>query len=472
MIAGRFCQWTIEADLSKPGRWLVQLRENKHGDAPRLMTTTKLADSKNAAKTESYSRIRRLKASDQFTQHDMWAEVLEADAAAASEGRLTVLHVVSGIRVLLLGAPTNKALEELLPQVMTLRLQPSFPQALCYLVEVDPAVGNRIAIARALLRATDSIADIESTPDLAFRSSRELFSDTTLGFEAYLDPLFTCLAPFVWGFSVGRPGALLVFMFGTLQLGRASRATALLDHHLPTGQSAPIRNPSGDVGAGAQAVALDWWVNRLGALFSTTADPGNYLESGEVSIARMVERMLTLEQYFRHCQSIAIHGNDTHVRRLIMFNALDMLEGLNPKLAWKQLTQLQRAQATLEDLELALPADAKDLLLPRARAAVAALREVASGFYIPSQVKDGNLHLKLRSGAVEKLDLSSAVSAWLRVIRNSHHGFDKRPSERERALMAAHDGSIPGELPDLAWLYLLQLLAHPELLRVGKRSSA
>ena len=66
------------------------------------------------------------------------------------------------------------------------------------------------------------------------------------------------------------------------------------------------------------------------------------------------------------------------------------------------------------------------------------------------------------------MPLESAAALWLRVLRNAGHGFGSRSSgakARDDALLVAHDGSVPTDLPDLPYLYLLQLLARPELLR-------
>jgi hypothetical protein len=52
----------------------------------------------------------------------------------------------------------------------------------------------------------------------------------------------------------------------------------------------------------------------------------------------------------------------------------------------------------------------------------------------------------------------------LRVLRNGGHAFGGRPQPADGVLLAAHDGVIPVDLPDFAYLYLLHLLAHPRAL--------
>lgn len=107
------------------------------------------------------------------------------------------------------------------------------------------------------------------------------------------------------------------------------------------------------------------------------------------------------------------------------------------------------------------------MLLPRAERAVAALQQLQDGFFLPSRVSSRSIRLPDSNGVDRAVPLESAAASWLRVLRNAGHGFGSRPKvkARDEALLVAHDGSVPTDLPDLAYLYLLQLLARPDLLR-------
>ena len=68
---------------------------------------------------------------------------------------------------------------------------------------------------------------------------------------------------------------------------------------------------------------------------------------------------------------------------------------------------------------------------------------------------------------------------WLRLARKSHHGFGQiaRDKPDAVALLAAHDGTVPPELSDIAFLYLLRLLVEPRRLfpddlRAERRAAA
>jgi len=67
-----------------------------------------------------------------------------------------------------------------------------------------------------------------------------------------------------------------------------------------------------------------------------------------------------------------------------------------------------------------------------------------------------------------EVPLEEAVALWLRVLRNAGHSFRAREGPnraREEALLLSHDAEVPSELPDLAYLYLLRLIAEPALAR-------
>jgi hypothetical protein len=105
------------------------------------------------------------------------------------------------------------------------------------------------------------------------------------------------------------------------------------------------------------------------------------------------------------------------------------------------------------------------VLQPRARQAVAALRQLQDGFFAPSRLQDGGLLVPRRDGTESIMSLEKAASAYLRVLRNGGHAFGGRSQPADGVLLTVHDGDIPVDLPDLAYLYLLHVLAHPHDLR-------
>jgi len=111
------------------------------------------------------------------------------------------------------------------------------------------------------------------------------------------------------------------------------------------------------------------------------------------STIRMVGRT---EQYFRTVQSLSVHDRDPVARRTMMFDALDTFQGLAGT-QFDILCTLRHARRVLEELQGALSTDVSAVLLPRAQRAVAALRELQDGFFLPSRVSGGNIRLPDRN---------------------------------------------------------------------------
>ena len=66
------------------------------------------------------------------------------------------------------------------------------------------------------------------------------------------------------------------------------------------------------------------------------------------------------------------------------------------------------------------------------------------------------------------LTVGDAAAHYLDVLRNATHGYGTAKSgrvNRTNALVAHHNGSIPHDLGLLGYLYLLDLLANPDILR-------
>lgn len=220
-----------------------------------------------------------------------------------------------------------------------------------------------------------------------------------------------------------------------------------------------------DISSEAFLKAAQWWINQLSTLFSIISEPSNYEdEEGYFDPAAATERLLSVEQMFRDCQSILTITRNDHARRALAFNFLTRLQGIVPGYSWKDVvgrTSLERIAGRLRN---DLPQEVQAVFLGRADRAVRVVTALEDGFFLPLTEDDGRVPLPDRQGKVVPVERRTAVTEWLSIVRNSLHGFDAKPSRRHRALLAAHNGHIPGEFSDVAWLHLLDLLAHPEKL--------
>ena len=374
-----------------------------------------------------------------------------------------------GAALITLAARDDQLLDVILAVVRE-RLQPNhLPDAAAHLLVVDQALSYRFSLTRVLLQVADEPGLLQGPPEefLGFNSAKALFSDTTFGLDAYLGPLLTSLTPWVWGITAPRAGAVIIYTFGRAVSGRRGSASDPLDLFLPRdGRGAGAGPPRPSIGPRQIGQTLTWWARQLSELFTELTDPGNYVDASENYQPREAfERLLSVEQAFRHVQVLSASDGDSHTRRVLLFQTLDTLEGLR-LLDFRQMCTLSRAQAELAALEQLLPPDVASVLLPRARRAVEALRELQRGFFLPSRVSSDGVRVTDK-GREQVMPLEAAVAAWLRVVRNAQHGFGGKVAVpgRDDVLLASHNGDVPRDLSDLAWLYLLRVVANPSLLR-------
>jgi hypothetical protein len=330
-----------------------------------------------------------------------------------------------------------------------------------HLIEQDIVLGNRYGMARALLQQEKPTPTEEGR---AFGSSMDLMRDVQVGLDAYLQPLVTSLSPQVWGVTASRAGGVIVVSLGKPLPGHRPLTGDALALAGRRGRLDSLsRNPAAEGSAFREA--LTWWVQRLDLVFSHLTEPSNYEVGGIYDAPSALERLVNFEQICRSCQSIATL-DDEHARRLALFHVLDALEGLVPSLGWQRLTSLHENRKTLDKIRQRMSPAVQAVLLPKAAAAITALEHVQSGFFLASRLQGTNLVRPDKKTSHEtSVPLTTAASEWLRVIRNSQHGYDKTPNAHVRALLAAHSGEISPRLPDLAWLNLLRILAFPEILK-------
>ena len=114
------------------------------------------------------------------------------------------------------------------------------------------------------------------------------------------------------------------------------------------------------------------------------------------------EALLSMEQAFRNVQSLSAQARDNHVRRTLLFDTLDTLEGLrSPDFA--KMCELSYAQRALDEVTGLLGTEAGRVLLPRATQAVTALQQLQNGFFAPSRLKDGGLRVPNKNGNGERV---------------------------------------------------------------------
>jgi hypothetical protein len=261
------------------------------------------------------------------------------------------------------------------------------------------------------------------------------------------------------------PG-VVIYDLGMPIVGRMGEAAELLQLFLGTGTV--ISTPRPAIGPTETSAALSRWVEQLNKLLGEVTDLANYVDSnGKYHPRRQFEVLLSVEQIGRRIQSILASDRDLGARRLLGFAALDTLQGLGV-VTLDHACRLPRAEKALQGLEAQLPGPVGEMLLPTARRAVEGLRACQDGFFLSSRVTSGGVRVPVRGGGERIVPPADAVAQYLRVVRNANHGFSgQNDAERRRdeILLMAHDGNVPGDVAFLAYLYWLEVLANPKLLR-------
>jgi len=357
-----------------------------------------------------------------------------------------------------------------------------YPHAGAHLVRRDPALLRRFKIPAVLLRVArdkklqqadlTDIKNASESGEVVFAASDGLASGIAL-LDAYLTPLLGALSPRVWAFSAARTSGTIVYTLGRTipgVLGGAVEPLQLLSSREgPATATPPPLSPS------ASVAALTWWVRRLDKTLSIVSDPALFTDDAGHYVPRHHQHaLLSIDQLFRRTGSIQVSHRDHDARRVLLFTVLDTLERLGNRTLKDMCTYDFAAQA-LQRVRSAMPSDAQEVLMPAAQRALDALEQLQDGFYLHRQTGSPTIDFTAMDGTTVSYTPPQAAAEYIRVLRNATHGHGSNRPEavhRTDALLAHHDGTFPYDLPLLAYLYLLELLAQPEELRQALASAS
>lgn len=359
--------------------------------------------------------------------------------------------------------------------------EPVFPLAGAHIVRRHPALLHRSKIPAVLLRiARDGKlqrADLEdikaasASGEVVFAASDGL-SDGFALLDAYLAPLLGALTPYVWAFPASRPSGTIIYSLGRAISGVVGEALEPLQLLPARGALAPIPQP--ELRPNSPSAAITWWVRRLDKALSVVSDPALFSDAnGHYVPSHHQHALLTLDQVFRRVGSIQRSHSDGDARQVLLFTVLDTLERLTDR-KLVDLCSHSFAARTLLRVRNDMSAEAQGILLPAAERAVAALESVQDGFYLRRQTAAASIEFTLTDGTTESYAPERAAAEYIRVLRNATHGHGSNREDavpRTDALLIHHDGKLHHDLPLLAYLYLLELLTRPDLLRRVLHSS-
>lgn len=350
-----------------------------------------------------------------------------------------------------------------------------FPNAGVHVVRRHEALGHRLKMAGVLVRvehdsrlASGDLSGVQAAinaGELVFSSSEHLLSGAAF-LDAYLGPLLGAVSPAILGLYAMREFGVVLYSLGRPIVGSKGDAAEMLQLLPLRGPAESIPTPS--VSAEACSEALEWWGARLNQFFGILTDPAIFTsEAGTYVPVKHIQCISTAEQLFRLVTSLLASHRDVTARKVLFFSVLDTLERLTGRGIEKHCS-LKFANETLQRLRAAIPRAAAGLMLPGAERAVRALRQVQDGFYLLRQSGTSEIEILDTGAIVARLSPEKGAAEYVKMMRNATHGFGSNKSGRipfTNTLLAHHTGDLPQDLPLLGYLYLLEILIQPDILR-------
>lgn len=470
-VMADWCGWRIK---KRDGDFLIiQTEEGYFGTAPRLISAERAATAANAADPQAYEPFRRFTAQDPYADD---FDHLRKLSVEYFENSATAVEAWGSLRGMLTACKDSE-LVPYLQAVWAKNILEQYPDSSVWAVLLSSRLSSRLAIMRSLAAAAE-------TPELLERSGADfrgfsgasgLMPSLRFGQEAFIEPALIVSSPWSLGWLASRTGGAVAILFGRPVASSRSHSQMLDLHRVVPwpGLSSHEGYEQADVSAAVIEGWFSWWMRRLDVLLGMVTDPTRFPdEAGDYDPRQHQALLLGLVRLFLAVQGILTHPHDHFVRMSLFFDAIDILHGLrlgHPE----RLTRPDKLRKDLAVLHKELPAEAAEMALPLCALAVDALESVKQGFFVKERLTDETIRMPRADGGHSELSINVAVARYLRVVRNSHHGYGEmaRENPQAMALLASHDGSVPPALPDIAFVHLLSLLVRPERLFAGQTTA-
>lgn len=386
-------------------------------------------------------------------------------------GSVSTAEYFEAARLLFMCLP-DEDLPEWIADTCLPTLGASMPGYRFCLVSYSDQIHSRMAFIRGLFageNAHEWFAD--GKIDQGFGALRGLGGEGFQGGTRFIDPLLGAHAPWMYGTSLSRiRSGFAVVLFGSVLPGRLrTQDSGLIDtittHHLTGGVR--IRAPAAPTITTDDAEeAVCWWVRGLNRLMSHVLDLTLFTDvDGWYQPHQHLGHILSVERLFASVVSLLVHtGQDEFTRRMHMFEALDLMEGLSFG-GYDRTVNLRVLQKDISQMQELLPAGPAQVVLPRCEAAVEALDNFQESFH-PGRLVNGSISVTNKDGTPGTLEKDKATYRYIRLVRNAGHGFRKALDDPvSLSLLTAHEGNLPAAMSDLPYLHLVRLITDPDQAR-------
>lgn len=339
-----------------------------------------------------------------------------------------------------------------------------------WLAEVDPVLSRRFAFMRALFAQKYTKDALNPIDFGGFPAARELMMNSSSSFPVFFLPFLLLNAPWVGGYMAMRPNAAIIRLLTNTVAGRTASWTDQLDSFVPlyAGSAQPFGLGIRGEDLGTRESLLKWWTIQISKLLWIISDMTNFVnESNDYDPAQHFGATLSLERIFVTAVEIfRLKTKDEVLRKILLFDLLDLLDGNGLGNYVQNLSY-----DTQHDAWLLLKANLDE---PIARSlsliienGFEALKNLGDDFWTTTnRGVDGSLAIERKDGhGVDTISLDRARGDFLRILRNSHHGFKKiAGKDRDLSFLASHTGALDNKLADLAWWFMIRLLSDPDVL--------
>lgn len=302
-----------------------------------------------------------------------------------------------------------------------------------------------------------------------FASASAWFGGMVVGGH-YLGPLTGCLSPRFWCVPATTRGtATLLYSLG-LDMNGYRRAPMepmqLLASVGPTESTDQSELPPHSCGR-----AIHWWAFRLNQMFDYLSDPSTFADhAGKYDPHAHQHWVLTFHQVFGLMTAIQTASRDRTTQVALMYTLLDTFADRVTGRSFEDLCTLRRAKKVAQRVSGRMSPDASKVLMPTVDRSIAALESLQAGFFIQHQRREKLITLYPPNQQSVQMSPEKAVAQLLKLFRNATHGFGGRSNSRTNdqllaSLLVHHDGDLPDGIVMLPFLYLLEALSYPDIIR-------
>lgn len=336
-----------------------------------------------------------------------------------------------------------------------------------WLAEVDALLTRRLAFMRMLFAQKHTRDAIDAVDFAGFPAARGLMVHSGSGFTMFFSPLLLLNSPWVIGFNVARPNATLIRLLTIPEPGRPRGWTDQLDSFKPVYASSRVWPDTvvPNTSLETREVILRWWTTHLSELLWLVTDPTRHTDGfGNYDPGVQLGVTLTMERIFVTAVEIMCQKTkDELMRKMLLFDFLDLLEGHGMGDYEKNLSH-EKQYKLWSNLKESLPQEVAAAFSPVIEGAFEALSHLEKGFWSNANRTSENKLLvnRKRGTGQDAISLDRAKGEYLRILRNSTHGFKDLASDPRRlSYLANHTAELHENLPDLVWWYLIRILVNP-----------